>query len=99
EAGRPARRRGVELGNRYMPVPWLIVDADLAWTRARFTDADPAGNRIHGAVERVASVAVTLRDGDRWLASLQLRHLGARPLVEDNTVRAGSASLVNLRLG
>jgi outer membrane receptor protein involved in Fe transport len=99
EAGRPARRRGVELGNRYMPVPWLIVDADLAWTRARFTDADPAGNRIPGAVERVASVAVTLRDGDRWLASLQLRHLGARPLVEDNTVRAGSASLVNLRLG
>jgi outer membrane receptor protein involved in Fe transport len=99
EAGRPARRRGIEFGNRYTPAPWLVVDADLAWTRARFTDGDPAGDRIPGAVERVASIAVTVRDGERWLASLQLRHLGARPLVEDDSMRAGSASLVNLRLG
>lgn len=99
EAGRPARRRGIELGNRYMPTSWLIVDADFAWTRARFTDGDPAGDRIPGAAERVASIAVTVRDGERWLAGLQLRHLGARPLVEDDSMRAGSSSLVNLRLG
>lgn len=99
EAGRPARRRGIELSNRYTPRPWLLIDADLAWTRARFTDADPAGDRIPGAVERVASLAVTLRESERWLASLQLRHLGSRPLVEDDSVRAGSTTLVNLRLG
>ncbi len=99
EAGRPARRRGIEFSNRYTPRPWLLIDADLAWTRARFNDGDPAGDRIPGAVERVASLAVTLRERDRWLASLQLRHLGARPLVEDDSVRAGSMTLVNLRLG
>src|SRR5690606_32559121 len=99
EAGRPARRRGVEFSNRYTPRPWLLIDADLAWTRARFIDGDPAGDRIPGAVERVASLAVTLRDHDRWLASLQLRHLGARPLVEDDSLRAGSMTLVNLRRG
>ena len=88
-----------DTSNRYTPRPWLLIDADLAWTRARFTDADPAGDRIPGAVERVASLAVTLRESERWLASLQLRHLGSRPLVEDDSVRAGSTTLVNLRLG
>jgi hypothetical protein len=41
---------------------WLLVDADLAWTHARFADADPAGSRIPNAVDRVASLAVTARE-------------------------------------
>ena len=35
EAGRPARRRGIELSNRYTPRPWLLIDADLAKESAR----------------------------------------------------------------
>src|SRR5690606_25668460 len=72
EAGLPAGRRGVELSTRHMPRRWLVLDADLAWTRARFTHGNPTGDRIPGAVERAASLAVTVRDGERWLASLQL---------------------------
>jgi len=98
EANRPSKRQGIEWSNRWIPVPWLLFDADLAWTHARFSDRDPIGNRIPGAVERVASVAVTARDLAGWSTSLQLRYLGPRPLIEDNSVRARSTLLTNLRV-
>ena len=59
EAGRPSRRVGVEWTNYARLAPWLTVDADLAFTRARFTDDDPAGTRIPGALDRVISAGVT----------------------------------------
>jgi outer membrane receptor protein involved in Fe transport len=39
-AGRPSRRQGIEVSTFYTPLPWLIVDTDFAFSRARFTDAD-----------------------------------------------------------
>ena len=98
EANRPSRRRGIEWNNRYVPQPWLLVDADLAWTHARFADADPAGNRIPNAVDKVASLAVTLRDLGPWSASLQWRYLGSGALIEDNSVRSRSSLTANLRV-
>ena len=53
EASRPSRRVGVEWTNHYKPVPWLAFDLDLAMTRARFTDFDPAGDHIPGAPNMV----------------------------------------------
>jgi len=35
-------------------VPWLYFNADLAVSHARFTDFDPAGNRIPGAPNVIA---------------------------------------------
>lgn len=35
EPGRPSKRVGVEWSNHYTPLAWLLVDLDLAWTRAR----------------------------------------------------------------
>ena len=74
EPSRPSRRVGVEWTNQYKPLPWLGVDLDLAYTRARFTDSDPAGNFIPGAPAWVASGGVTLRRRDR------LVRRAARPL-------------------
>jgi outer membrane receptor protein involved in Fe transport len=34
-----------------------------------------------------------------WSGGVRLRHFGGRPLVEDNTVRSPSSTLVNLSLG
>lgn len=99
EASRPSRRAGIEWNNRYVPVPWLLFDLDLAWSRARFTGDAPEGNQIPGAVRRVASAAVSVRDLGPWSGSLQLRHLGARPLTEDGSVSARATTLVNLRIG
>ncbi|WP_231993263.1 TonB-dependent receptor [Mitsuaria sp. 7] len=98
EANRPSKRHGVEWNNRYVPVPWLLIDADLAWTRARFSDADPAGARIPNAVDRVASFGVTVRERGPWSASLQWRYLGSAPLIEDDSVRSRSSLTTNLRV-
>jgi outer membrane receptor protein involved in Fe transport len=99
EPNRPSTRRGVEWNNRYIPLPWLLVDADLAWTRARFSDSDPAGNRIPNAVDKVASIAVTARDLGPWSASIQWRYLGSGSLIEDNSVRSSPSITTNLRVG
>lgn len=99
EASRPSRRQGIEWNNRYTPLPWLLFDADLALTRARFSDDDPAGDRIPGSASRVASLAASVRGLGPWSASLQLRYLGARPLIEDNSAQSRPSTLVNLRLG
>ena len=34
EASRPSRRTGFELSNLYTPTSWLLLDADIAFTRA-----------------------------------------------------------------
>ena len=94
EASAGSQRRGVEFNNRYTPLPWLLFDADFAWTHARFNNVD----RIPNAVDRVASVAVTLRELGPWSASLQWRYLGPGALIEDNSVRSNSSLNTNLRV-
>ena len=98
EPNRPSTRRGVEWNNRYTPLPWLLLDADLAWTQARFADADPAGPRIPQAVGKVASVSVTARQLGPWSASLQWRYLGPAALTEDGSERSRASLTSNLRL-
>ena len=94
EASAGSRRRGVEFNNRWTPAPWFLLDADLAFTHARFAD----GGRIPNSVDRVASLAATLRELGPWSATVQWRYLGAGPLVEDNSVRSVASLTNNLRL-
>lgn len=58
EASRPSRRVGVEWTNHYKPASWLGFDLDLAYTRARFTDPDVAGDHIPGAPGLVATAGI-----------------------------------------
>ncbi len=99
EAGRPSRRSGFELTNYYKLNDTLTIDADVAFARARFRDADPAGQRIPGAVEGVASVALAFDNIGPWFGALQARYFGPRPLVEDNSVRSKSTTTLNGRIG
>ena len=99
EASRPSRRMGIELQNFYRPRPWLALDADLAFSRGRFTDRDPAGDRIPGSIESAVSAGVSVENLHNAFGSLRLRYFGPRPLVEDDSVRSGSSTLVNARLG
>jgi outer membrane receptor protein involved in Fe transport len=99
EAGRPSRRRGFELANYYKLNDWLTVDADIAYARARFKDSDPAGNRITGAVEGVASLALSVDNLGPYFGSLQFRYFGPRPLIEDNSVRSSSTATLNAKVG
>lgn len=96
EAGRPSRRVGVEWANYYSPRPWLTLDADLSWSSAKFTDDDPAGPAIPGAVREVASVGLSINDLQRLSAGLRLRYLGPRPLIESAAVQSDRSFLVNI---
>jgi outer membrane receptor protein involved in Fe transport len=99
EASRPSRRVGVEWTNRYRVNSWLAFDGDVTFTRARFSDLDPAGNFIPGAPNAVASLAVVFGEQLGWFGSVKLRYFGPRPLVEDGSVRSKASTLVNARVG
>jgi outer membrane receptor protein involved in Fe transport len=99
EPSRPSRRMGIEWSSAWSFARWLTVDADVAWSKARFRDDDPAGNLIPGAVEGVASVGATVHDGGPFSASLRLRYFGPRPLVENNSVRSKVSTTLNARVG
>jgi len=99
EASRASERRGVEASVIWNPLSWLIVDADLAWSRSRFGDFDPAGDRIPGAVENVASVGLAIDHPSGWFGGARFRHFGEAPLLEDNRVRSKPTTLVNLEAG
>jgi hypothetical protein len=99
EASRPSRRMGVELVAFYNLRSWLAVDADYAYSRGRFRDADPSGDRIPGAVEGVASAGLNLMDFGRLSGELRYRYFGPRPLIEDDSIRSDASNLVNARLG
>ncbi|MCK1518586.1 TonB-dependent receptor [Bradyrhizobium sp. 190] len=99
EASRPSRRVGVEWVNQYKPKPWLSFDLDVAYTRARFTDFDAAGNFIPGAPAWIASGAITLGSETGWFGALKARYFGPRPLIEDDSVRSLTSLIFNARAG
>ncbi|MDR2154838.1 MAG: TonB-dependent receptor [Burkholderiaceae bacterium] len=96
---RASRRHGIEWNNHYAVGKWLLIDLDLAVSRAHFTGAEPAGNRIPGAIEKVASFGVALNDLGPWSAAFQLRYFGPRPLIEDGSARSRSTTLASARVG
>ena len=99
EAGRPSRRMGFEWANYVRINPTMTAEADLSFSRARFTDIDPAGRLIPGALDRVVSAALTVEPVRRVFGSIRLRHFGPRSLIEDGSVHSKSTTLWNAELG
>ncbi|MGE3706542.1 MAG: TonB-dependent receptor, partial [Vicinamibacterales bacterium] len=99
EAGRPSRRVGLEWTNYARPVSWLTLDLDLALSRARFGDDDPAGRFIPGALDRVISAGLTMNGRHPLSGSVRVRHFGPRPLIEDASVTSASTTLWNGEVG
>jgi hypothetical protein len=98
EASRPSHRQGIELASRYVIRTGWTLDASLAWSHTRFTDNDPVGPYILGAVERTASIGFAGESG-RWSGGVRIRYFGSRALVEDNSVRSSPSALVNAKVG
>ena len=98
-AGRPSRRTGGEFANYYKLNDWLTVDADLAYARARFRNFDAVGERIPGAVEGVASLALAIDHVGPYYGEIGYRYFGPRPLIEDNSVRSKSTATINAHVG
>lgn len=100
EAGRASRRVGIEATTHWAMTPNWTLDGSWAQSRSRFTGEAPAGegNFIDNAVNRVVSAVLAWRT-PKWLASLQLRHMGPRPLDTLGVVRSQGSTLLNARLG
>ncbi|HEY9239545.1 MAG TPA: TonB-dependent receptor, partial [Burkholderiaceae bacterium] len=100
---RASRRYGIEWNNHHVATRWLLLDADLAVSRARFTGTDPAdpglGRHVPGAVETVASFGATVTGLGRWSGQFQWRYFGPRALDEDNRSRSKATALAYLRAG
>ncbi len=99
EASRPSRRLGVEWTNYVRLASWLTGELDVSLSRARFSDFDPAGDFIPGALDRVVAGAITVTPARRVFGSLRLRHFGPRPLIEDNTVQSAATTILNGEIG
>jgi outer membrane receptor protein involved in Fe transport len=60
EASRPSERLGFEWSLDALPKRWLTLDVSWVYSRAHFTDDDPAGNRIPSSIEGVATAGVAV---------------------------------------
>ena len=99
EPSRASRRSGVEWNNHWIVHRHLLLDVDLALSRARFSEHDPVGDYIPGSIEKVASLGMTLQDLGPWSTQLQVRYFGPRPLIEDDSQRSKATTLTSLRVG
>ncbi|MBK6459320.1 MAG: TonB-dependent receptor [Gemmatimonadetes bacterium] len=93
-------RCGITFANFFRPIAQLSLDADVSFARARLRDVAADADHIPGALERVVAAGITWSGAaDGPFASLRLRHFGAYPLIEDNSVRATATTLVNAASG
>lgn len=99
EVSRPSERKGIEVGWSLFAGPRSQLAVEASYTRARFRDYDPAGNRIPGAVPLVTSIEWTADWQRGWHSSVRARHLGAYPLIDDGSIESDGSTLVNLAIG
>jgi len=96
-----SRRHGLELNNHLALNRWLLLDADMAWTHARYADANAdgePGDRIGNAVGRVGLFGATLHDLGPWSAGLVTRYVGSYPLSQDGRLAAPASWTTNLQV-
>ncbi|MDP9125386.1 MAG: TonB-dependent receptor [Pseudomonadota bacterium] len=96
-----SKRHGIELNNHLVLDRWLLIDADMAWTHARYADANAngeTGRYIGNAVSRVGLFGVTVHELGPWSAGFVTRFIGAYPLSRDGALTTPSAIVSNLLL-
>jgi outer membrane receptor protein involved in Fe transport len=92
-------RHGVEWSNRFAPIRGVVLDADIAWSRARFKQADNGGRFVPNAVPLTASVSATVDHAGPWFGGVRLRYLGAYALEESGQQRSTAFWMTNLKVG
>nr|WP_232364548.1 TonB-dependent receptor [Salinimonas lutimaris] len=103
EPSRPSSRTGVEASAYYWLGHHWNLDAEAAWTNARFDDnVEGEGDYIDGTVPVVVSAGVSwFEHSDRQgvSATLRVRYLSSRIVESTDTVSAPSTFLLNAQLG
>jgi TonB-dependent Receptor Plug Domain len=103
EPSGPTRRYGVESANYYVPVRWLAFDADYAWSHARYTDHEAAGDYVPEALAATFDGGIAAHDLPAPLARLEagvrVRYFGPRSLTQNDSVSSKATTLVYADLG
>ena len=95
-----SRRSGITFANFYRPIPQLAFDADVSFAHARFAGVGADADHIPGALENVVAGGVTWSSASRGpFGALRVRHFGAYPLIEDNSVRSESSTVFDGQIG
>jgi len=95
-----SNRHGLEWNNHMIVNRWLLLDANLAWTHARYAtmnDNGSLGNLIPNAVSKVALIGATVHQ-DSWSGGVETRYIGGYPLTQDGSLMAPSAIVTNVRV-
>ena len=83
-ASAPSRRQGVEFSGQYKPFPWLELNTDLAFSKARYTGDLAAFSLntpfIANAPSFIGSFGVLVDGLGPWFGGLQWRALGKYPI-------------------
>ena len=103
EDGPASRRMGVEITNYIYPHPWVNMDVDVSFSRARYADVPAGEDFVPGSLNRVVSAGIAVNPPQGVTSgvfgALRLRHFGPRPLIEDNSVTSRATSIVNGEVG
>jgi outer membrane cobalamin receptor len=86
----PSRRQGVEVSGEYRPLPWVELNTDLSFTKARYQGSlaslenvfQLGGDFITNAPAFIGSAGVLIDHLGPWFGSLQWRDLGPYPVVD-----------------
>ncbi|MDB5497254.1 MAG: TonB-dependent receptor [Phenylobacterium sp.] len=107
EASAPSRRQGVEISAEYRPFRWMELNADLAFSKARYR-ADAAtlanfglsGPFIADAPSFIGSFGILVDNLGPWFGGLQWRYLGKYPISDgDEFPQDKGYSEINLDVG
>jgi hypothetical protein len=99
EPTRASERRGAEVGLYWFGGEGWNAELEIEYTDAEFSDDDPAGREIPGAIPVVVSGGINWRFADDWFATARVRHFSSYPLIEDDSVESDGSTMLNLRLG
>lgn len=98
EPSSASRRTGAEITGTWAVADWLTLDGAAAATRACLRKVAAGEDRIPLATEYVVTGGATVHFGPAWTGSMTARRLGPAPLIEDNSARSKTSTVVNGRL-
>ncbi|MEZ5300478.1 MAG: TonB-dependent receptor [Verrucomicrobiales bacterium] len=99
EAGPGSERYGIELASYWRPADWLALDAEYAWSHARFRGVPGGEDHIPNSVEHMVSAGITAGREEGPFASLRARYFSPRPLEESGTIEGEDSLQLNARVG
>jgi outer membrane receptor protein involved in Fe transport len=107
EASAPSRRQGVEVSAEYRPFRWMELNADLAFSKARYrgdaatlADFGLSGPFIANAPSFIGSFGILVDNLGPWFGGLQWRDLGKYPISDgEEFPQDNGYSEINLDVG